>query len=191
MQAAAIDLATGDVESALVNARLAFKTAQAQRSFNLMSRTWLFLLDTLAIVPSPSHSLEYLELAEGAFYWAETMPEEVQTWLFPAIQPHLERLGLTRLLDRSTARTARAQEWLDLGNRNIRTRIDEFQLADFAAGRSIDAEARKMERMGAFYFDELLDVTGEMLKAAATMWRGANRSDRANFIEQLMSDRQT
>jgi hypothetical protein len=190
VQAAAASLAEGDTEAAVVHARLAYKSAREQRSFNLMSRTWLFLLDALAVNPTSSNSSEYQEYVEGAFYWAETMPEEIQTWLFRAIQPHLARLGLTRLADRATSRTVKAQEWLDLGNRNLRIRIEEFQLADLKAGRPIDAEARKMERTGAFYFDELFDPSGEILKAAATMWRGAGRHDRAEFLDELVADRQ-
>ncbi|MGB8197321.1 MAG: hypothetical protein WCF25_09990 [Acidimicrobiales bacterium] len=190
VQAAAASLAEDDTKSAVVHARLAYKTARAQRSFSLMSRTWLFLLDTLAADPNLSESFEYQEYVEGAFYWAETMPEEIQIWLFPAIQPHLSRVGLTSLVHRASSRTFEAQEWLELGNRNLRTRIDEFQLADLEAGRPIDAEARKLEREGAFYFDESFDPSGEILKAAATLWRGAGRSDRAEFLEQLVADRQ-
>jgi hypothetical protein len=191
LRAAAASLATRDTGLAVVHARLAFKAARAQRSFNLMSRTWLFLLDALALDPTSSKSLEYQESVEGAFYWAETMPEEIQTWLFPAIQPHLARLELTRLLKRASSRTVKAQEWLDLGNRNLRSQVEAFHLADVEAGRLIDVEARKLERTGAFYYDELFDPTGEILKAAATLWRGAERSDRADFLEQLVADRQT
>jgi hypothetical protein len=95
------------------------------------------------------------------------------------------------LLKRASSRTVKAQEWLDLGNRNLRSQVEAFHLADVEAGRLIDVEARKLERTGAFYYDELFDPTGEILKAAATLWRGAERSDRADFLEQLVADRQT
>lgn len=52
--------------------------------------------------------MDYREAVEGGFAWAETMPEEIQVWLFPALGEHLERLGFCRLVDRARARSASA-----------------------------------------------------------------------------------
>lgn len=51
---------------------------------------------------------------EGAFYWAETMPEEV-LWLMLALEPHLDALRLGRLIERARARRETMTAWLDTG----------------------------------------------------------------------------
>jgi hypothetical protein len=153
-------IASGDLAGAADRARGAFRTARAQRSHQLVSEAWIGLIETLAADPDSDHADEFRELVEGAFYWAETMPEELQLWLFPALEPHLESLGLQRLADRAVGRRAKAEAWLARGNLNITTRCQAFHLADLEAGRRIDRRALSLERQAAFYADKLFDGEG-------------------------------
>lgn len=185
MEEASVHLTHGEREQAIQPATQAFKSARAQRSFGLLSSAWMFLLDTYATDPDAVLSMEYREYVEGAFSWAETMPEEIQVWFFPALVPHLERLAFRRLVDRARTRIEAAQKWLAAGNMNVRTRVQEFHVEDLAAGRTIDPNAIAMERMATLYVDELFDPTGATLDQAASLWRSAGRGDRAEFLEAL------
>jgi hypothetical protein len=185
MRRASDQLAVGDSHLAVESAVLAFQTARTQRSHGLVSSTWMFLLDTMAADPDAPLSTDYREYVEGAFSWAETMPDEIQVWFFPALIPHLDRLALHRLVDRATARAAMAQQWIDAGNINVKTRAQAFHIDDLAAGRSIDPRALAVERSAVFYADEGYDPTGATLDHAASLWRKAGREDRAIFLEDL------
>lgn len=185
MRRASDQLIAGDTEEAVESASLAFQTARAQRSLSLLSSTWMFLLDTMAADPDATLSMDYRECVEGAFSWAETMPDEIQVWFFPALVPHLDRLALRRLVDRANARAAAAQRWLDAGNMNVKTRVQAFHIDDLAAGRTIDPRALAVERSATFYVDEGFDPTGATLDDAASLWRNAGREDRASFLEDL------
>ena len=169
MQKASEALLAGDTQQAANAALEVFHVARAQRSDQLVSDTWLFLLDTLAADPDSIHTVDYRDHVEGAFYWAETMPEEIQVWLFPALVPHLERLGFRRLVERANMRSESATGWLQRGNLNVRTRIQQNHLDDLANGRSIDPRALAMERMAAFYADELFDPEAELLRQAGRL----------------------
>lgn len=182
MAAARELLASGDLTGAADRARGAFSTARAQRSHQLVSEAWIGLIETLAADPKSDHSDEFREVVEGAFYWAETMPEEIEVWLCPALEPHLQSLGLTRLADRAGARRGKAEAWLAKGNLNVTTRCQRFHLADLEAGRPIDRRALSLERQAAFYADELFDGEGVALEIAAARWREAGRDDRADFL---------
>jgi len=188
MDEASDALLAGDTQRAAEAASEAFHLARAQRSHQLVSDAWLFLLDTLAADPDSILTMDYREHVEGAFYWAETMPEEIQVWLFPALVPHLERLGLQRLVERANLRSESATAWLRRGNLNVRTRIQQNHLDDLTDGRSIDARALAVERMAAFYADELLDPEAELFRQAARIWRQAGRDDRASFLDDLATE---
>ncbi len=188
MQVASHQLVVGDTQLAVESAVLAFQTARAQRSHGLLSSAWMFLLDTMAADPDAPLSMDYREYVEGAFFWAETMPDEIQVWFFPALVPHLDRLALRRLVDRANASAATAQRWLSAGNMNVKTRVEAFQLDDLAAGRPVEPKALAVERSAAFYVDEGFDLTGATLDDAASLWRNAGREDRARFLENLANE---
>ena len=181
-------LRVGDTRGAAEAAFEAFGTARAQRSHQLVSDTWLFLLDTLVADPDAASTIEYRTAVEGAFAWAETMPEEIQVWLFPALEPHLERSAFRRLVERARKRSASANAWLTEGNMNVRTRVQQFHLDDLRNDRLIEPRALALDRMAAFYADERFDPTGDLLRQSARQWRSAGRDDRADFLEGLADE---
>ncbi len=181
-------LRVNDTRGAAEAAFDAFGTARTQRSHQLVSATWLFLLDTLAADPDAVLAIEYRAAVEGAFEWAETMPEEIQVWLFPALEPHLERLAFRRLVDRARKRSASANAWLAKGNLNVRTRVQQFHLDDLKNDRLIEPRALALDRMAAFYADELFDPSGDLLRQSAQQWRSVGRDDRAEFLEGLADE---
>jgi hypothetical protein len=178
-------LLAGDTRGAAEAAEVAFSTARAQRSHHLVTGTWIFLLDTRAADPEATLSMDYREQVEGAFAWAETMPEEIQVWLFPALEEHLERLGFRRLVERARTRSRAAAAWLEKGNLNVTTRLQRFHLDDLEHGRALDARAVAGDRTAAFYAQEGFDATGELLRRAAHRWREVGRADRAEFLDGL------
>ncbi len=188
MEQASDALLAGDTQRAAKAALKAFEVARAQRSHQLVSATWPFLLDALVADPDLIVTVDYREHVEGAFYWAETMPEEIQMWLFPALVPHLKGLGFQRLVDRANQRSESAAAWLQLGNLNVRTRIQQKHLDDLTDRRSIDSRALAMERMAAFYADELFDPAAKLLREAEELWRQAGRGDRALFLDDLATE---
>ena len=181
-------LRVGDTGGAAAAASEAFSVARAQRSHQLVSDTWLFLLDTLAADPDAILTMEYRRAVEGAFEWAETMPDEIQVWFFPALEPHLERLAFRRLVERAKKRSASAKAWLTKGNLNVRTRVQQFHLEDLKNDRFIEPKALAMDRMAAFYADELFDPSGDLLRQSAEHWRTVGRDDRAAFLEGLADE---
>ena len=178
-------LAAKDIDSARLAGREAFKIARSNRSHKLLSEAWITLIEALA--PSPSAD-DYGDHVEGAFEWAETMPQEIQLWLLPALEPHLRNLGLDRLADRAQKGRDRAEKWLSLGNMNVLPRIQSFHLDDLARGRHIDPRALGLERQGAAFADELWDLEGDILLMAADAWDAANRSDRGDFLRELVTE---
>jgi hypothetical protein len=48
-------------------------------------------------------------MSRAPFCWAETMPEEIQLWLWLALEPHLKALGFHRLVERARLRRAKAR----------------------------------------------------------------------------------
>jgi len=185
MDRSAALLVAGDTRNAIQAASEAFGFARSQRSQRLVSEAWMFLLDTYVTEPDAALIPEYRETVEGAFAWGETMPEEIQVWFFPALVPHLEHLALRRLVDRAGKRVEAAKSWLDRGNLNVRTRVQQFHLDDASNHRHLDARAVATERMAAFYADELFDPDGQLLRQAARLWRQAGRDDRADFLDEL------
>ena len=181
-------LLVGEARGAVEAATEAFRLARAQRSHHLVSDTWLFLLETQAADPDAVLTIEYRAAVEGAFEWAETMPDEIQVWFFPALEPHLERLAFRRLVERARKRSDSARAWLSKGNVNVRTRVQQFHLDDLKNGRFIEPKALAMDRMAAFYADELFDPSGQLLRQAAGQWRGVGRDDRAAFLEGLADE---
>jgi len=181
-------LQAGDTRGAAEAAEVAFRTARAQRSHHLVSGTWVFLLDTQAADPDATLSMDYREAVDGAFAWAETMPEEIQVWLFPALEEHLERLGFRRLVERARTRARAATAWLDKGNLNVASRLQRFHLEDLEHGRALDARAVAMDRTAAFYANEGFDATGEHLRVASRAWLALGRDDRADFLTGLADD---
>jgi hypothetical protein len=163
IDAARARLTDGDLKGAADAARQAFKVARSQRSHQLISEAWVSLLETLAADPENDLTTEYREHVEGAFYWAETMPEEIQVWFLIALEPHLQALGFRRLVERSDAIRARATKWLER-SLNVSTRLQAFQLSDLEAGRKIDR------------------------RCLAAAWRQAGRPDRADFVAALADE---
>ncbi len=188
MQRASEYLVAGDTLRAADAARDAFGAARAQRSHQLLSDAWTFLLDVLAADPDALLSSGYREAVEGAFAWGETMPEEIQVWFFPAIEPHLDRLAYRRLVHRSRVRTSSAAKWLERGNVNASARLQRLHLDDLQNDRIIDLKAVAMERTAAFYADELFDPEGTLLRQAARLWQQAGREDRAAVINKIADD---
>lgn len=181
-------LAIGDLAGAADAARNAFTAARAQKSHQLVSEAWIGLIETLAADADNDLTIHFREAVEGAFYWAETMPEEIQVWMFAALVPHLQALGFRRLVDRAETRRERASAWLAKGNVNAMTRCGEFHLADLAASRPLDRRALAMERQAAFLADELFDPEGRQLEVAAARWREVGRDDRADFLVSLAGE---
>jgi hypothetical protein len=130
---------------------------------------------------------DYRDVTEGAFRWGETMPEEIQVWFFARLDPHLVRIKDELLIRWAREHLDRAKAWRGLGNVNITTRLAEIHLKDQEAGVDVDRRALSLERMGAFYADELFDPEGNMLLAAAERWRNAGRLDRATALEELVA----
>jgi hypothetical protein len=178
----------GDLAGAAEAARRAYAAARAQRSNQLVSEAWIGLIETLAANPDNDLTLEFREAVEGAFYWAETMPEEIQVWMFVALVPHLQALGFRRLVDRAEQRRERASAWLAQGNVNVMTRCQEFHLTDLAGERPLDRPALALERQAAFLADELFDPEGRQLDVAADRWRQVGRDDRADFLASLAAE---
>jgi hypothetical protein len=139
-------VASGDLRGAAEAARGAFATARSQRSHQLVSEAWIGLIETLAADPDNDLTVEFRQAVEGAFYWAETMPEEIQVWVFAALEPQLQALGFRRLVHRARARRDGASAWLAMGNVNVIARCQEFHLEDLAAGRGVERRARALER---------------------------------------------
>ncbi|HUE06419.1 MAG TPA: hypothetical protein VMP41_03255 [Acidimicrobiales bacterium] len=190
MTAARELLGQGDLKAAADSARRAFAAARSQRSHQLISEAWITLLETLAADPENDLTIEYREHVEGAFSWAETMPEEIQVWFLIALEPHLEALGFRRLVDRSQALRAKAQKWLQR-SLNVSARLQTFQLADLEAGNPVDRRCLALERSAAFYADELFDPQAMMLDDAALAWERAGRPDRAAFVAALAEEIRT
>ena len=184
-------LGIGDLKEAAEAARHGFSAARSQRSHLLMSEAWVVLLEVLAADPDNDLTLEYRETVEGAFYWAETMPEEIQLWLLVALEPHLTGLGFRRLVDRARARREKAATWLQLGNINVGTRLQAFHVTDLETGRPVDRKALALERTAAFYADQHFDPQVLMLDDAAEAWRRAGRPDRADFVSGLAAEIRT
>jgi hypothetical protein len=80
----------------------------------------------------------YPPVAEDAFYWAETMPEEIQVWPFHALRPHLLAVNLPRLEARTASRCDKARAWLSMGNLNVATRVQALDIEDMARGLVIN-----------------------------------------------------
>ena len=180
-------LASGQTTDAVAEGRAAFKLARSNRSHWPLSDAWLAFVEALAADQPSESETEYLEVTKGAFYWAETMPEEIQIWLLPGLLPHLDRLGLDRLEERAGTMVRRAQDWLT-HSRNVSARIEQMNVADAVAGRPIDERARAAERMAVFYADEGWDSDGALLSQAANMWATAGREDRARFLQGLAAE---
>jgi len=185
MSEALAALAAGKSGEAADAARDAFAAARAQRSHSLKSEAYVVLIEVLAVLPDDAD--EYRATVEDAFYWAETMPEEIQVWLFVAVTPHLAELGLGRLADRARGRTARANAWLERSI-NVQVRLQQVHLADVAAGRKVDRAALALERTAAFYADEMFDADGAMLDDAAAAWRAVGRPDRADRVTEIATE---
>ncbi len=133
----------------------------------------------------------YHQAAEDAFYWAETMPEEIQVWLSPALRPHLLAVKLPRLEARAATRCGKAQAWLSRGNLNVAARVQALDIEDMARGLVVDHRLRTQERQAAFYADEHWDATGDMLRIVARAWRDAGRADRAQALEAIADEHAT
>ena len=181
-------LAIGDTTAAVAAGREAYRIARSHRAHQLLSEAWIPFVEALAADETLASSDEYREHVEGAFAWAETMPEEIQRWFFPALVPHLEALGDDRLVKRATEAGERASKRVQTGVLNVRLRSQAFHLDDLTAGRTIDRRALAMERMGALYADDLYDPDGLMLLDAAKLWLAAGRDDRAIFLEDLAAE---
>jgi hypothetical protein len=179
-------LRSGDVKAALLEARKAYDLARSNRGHQLTSEAWLALVEALAAVEGTRD--EYREHAEGLFYWTETMADEIQLWLYPALDHHLEVLGLENLVARARTGRERAEKWLKAGNLNASTRIHAFHLEDVAAGRPVSAKALAIERQAAFYVDEMFDDNGIGLEQASKAWEESGRPDRAAFLRSLVAD---
>src|SRR5262249_4928797 len=116
-------LSAGELATATGEAKRAFELARAQRSHRLVSEAGILLVEVLAADPDRDSTLDYRDHVEGAYYWAETMPEEIQVWFLLALVPHLAALGFRRLVDRAEQRRVRADAWLRSGNLNVLTRL--------------------------------------------------------------------
>jgi hypothetical protein len=181
-------LDANDAPAAIGEAAQALKVAKSSRAHWPISEARRTLVDALAQGRRESESDDYRLEAKRAFYWAETMPEEIQVWLFDALVPHLERLGLENLRDRARKGSELAEAWLGRGNLNVATRIGRFHLSDVRSAQKIDQRALSLERMAAFYADEMWDPNGELLREAARLWQKAGRSDRSAFLVSLADE---
>jgi hypothetical protein len=188
MQRSRSFLAESNSVAAIEAAREAFALARRHRAHQLLSEAFVIYVTALAADEQAVDTDEYRETVEGAFGWAETMPEEIQVWLFPFLVPHLAVIGEPRLASNAAEGGARSDERLAAGTINVRYRCQTHHLDDVAAGARIDAKALSMERMGALYADDLFDTEGLMLLDAAMLWRSAGRDDRAEFIEDLVAE---
>jgi hypothetical protein len=95
MERARTALRDGRSQDALEAAEEAWQRARTQRSHRLLSEGYAFLLDVMAET-GLAEPARYHQAAEDAFYSAETMPEEIQVWLFHALRPHLLAVNLPR-----------------------------------------------------------------------------------------------
>jgi hypothetical protein len=187
MERARTALRDGRSQDALEAAEEAWQRARTQRSHRLLSEGYAFLLDVMAET-GLAEPARYHQAAEDAFYWAETMPEEIQVWLFHALRPHLLAVNLPRLEARAASRCEKAEAWLSRGNLNVATRVQALDIEDMARGwlSTIACALRNGRRR--CYADELWDATGEVLRIVARSWRDAGRADRAEALEAIADE---
>jgi hypothetical protein len=176
--------AEGRHVEALACAQRSFSAARSAKFVQLISETWILLLDAFARADLRDEQ-EYREHVEGGFAWAETTPEEIEVWIFSALTPHLAYFGMTRQIERGRLRAERAASYVEQNNTPDLAKLHAtLNLDDLRNGRTIDFVALQAERtaIGEWKHDE----GSQLLREAIRLWRVAKRDDRAAKLEATL-----